>query len=303
MTSSGLVFNIQKFSIHDGPGIRTIVFLKGCPLRCQWCSNPEGIDSHPILAINTKKCITTDHCQRCIKSCPKNAIDSDESTHKVKIDREKCDLCGECVKACPAKAINIFGTLMSVEEVMSIVEQDDLFYSSSGGGLTLGGGEPLFNPVFARDLLRKAQSYGFETAIETSGHASWSDFEEVVQYSDFILYDIKCLSSKKHKAYTGVNNRVILANLEKTCRRFSDKSICVRTPIIPGFNDTEDDIKQIVSFLKKLPRKVDYELLPYHQFGENKYSMIGKDNQKPGFQKYDKKNFEALKKTVQMGGM
>ena len=302
MFSSGLVFNIQKFSIHDGPGIRTIVFLKGCPLQCQWCSNPEGIDRHPTLAVNAEKCITTKQCQRCLEICPKNVINVD-SANKVEIDREKCDLCGECVKVCPTKALNIFGTLMSVEEVMNIVEQDDLFYSSSGGGLTLGGGEPLSNPVFARDLLREAQLYGFETAIETSGHASWPDFEEVIHYADVVLYDIKCMSAKKHKAYTKIDNRVILTNLEKACLKFSNTSIYVRTPIIPGFNNTEDDIKQIVSFLKKLPKKVDYELLPYHQYGENKYSMIGKNNQKPTFQKYDTQNFETLKKIVETGEM
>lgn len=303
MPSSGLVFNIQKFSIHDGPGIRTLVFLKGCPLRCQWCSNPEGIDSQPTLAFNIDKCITTEQCQRCLIACTRNAIERDESTRKIKIDREKCDLCGDCVKACPPKALNLFGTLMSVDEVMTVVEQDGLFYSSSGGGLTLGGGEPLFQPLFAHDLLQKAQSYGFETGIETSGQASWPDFEKVVQYCDFVLYDIKCLSSEKHKAFTGVDNRVILTNLEKACQRYSNTTICVRTPIIPGFNDTEDDIKQIVSFLKKLPGKVDYELLPYHQFGENKYSMIGKESQKPGFQKYDVMNFEALKKIIKKGEM
>ena len=134
MTTSGLVFNIQKFSIHDGPGIRTMVFLKGCPLRCQWCSNPEGIDSQATLAFNGDKCLTTNHCNRCIKECPEYAISIAESTLRIEIDREKCDLCGQCVKVCPPKAIKIFGTLMSVEEVLSVIEQDELFYSSSGGG-------------------------------------------------------------------------------------------------------------------------------------------------------------------------
>lgn len=303
MTTSGIVFNIQKFSVHDGPGIRTIVFLKGCPLRCQWCSNPEGLDRHPEIAINLKKCLTTVHCRRCVDICPQNAIDIDESTHMVDINRDRCDLCGECVKCCPSKAVNIFGKPMGVEAVMNTVEQDDLFYASSGGGLTLGGGEPLFQPGFARALLREAQSYGFETAIETSGHASWSDVDAVLQYCDFVLYDIKCMNSKKHKAFTGVSNERILANLENACRSFKDLPICIRTPIIPGFNDTEGDVTQIISFLKKLPGKIEYELLPYHQFGENKYSMLGKDMQRSCFEKIDLSHFEALNKTVQNGGL
>jgi pyruvate formate lyase activating enzyme len=300
MTVSGQVFNIQKFSIHDGPGIRTIVFLKGCPLRCQWCSNPEGMDSLPTLAINTEKCLTTARCNRCSDLCPNKAISNDKSTLEINIDRSKCDLCGKCENACPSKAIRIFGTVMNVEQVMSIVEQDDLFYTSSGGGLTLSGGEPLFQPLFACALLQRAKSYGFETAIETSGHGAWTNVEAVFGCCDFIFYDIKSIDSKKHKSFTGVDNRLILSNLEKACHLFPHRPICVRTPVIPGFNDTREDIKKIFSFLKALPRKVEYELLPYHQFGTNKYSMIGKENQKPSFKKNGQKKFEALKELIQI---
>lgn len=299
MSASGRVFNIQKFSIHDGPGIRTIVFLKGCPLRCQWCSNPEGMDSLPTLAINTEKCLTTVHCSRCLEKCPNSAVRYDKSTLKIAIDRGKCDFCGNCVNACPAKAIKIFGTVMNVEQVLSIVEQDDLFYSSSGGGLTLSGGDPLFQPMFARALLQKAQSYGFETAIETSGHGAWADVEAVLRCCDFIYYDIKSMDPIKHKSFTGMDNRLILSNLEQACHLFSNTPICVRTPVISGFNDTREDIKEIFSFLETLPKKVDYELLPYHQFGENKYSMIRDGNQKPKFKKCDQKNYQTLKKMIQ----
>ena len=242
MTVSGLVFNIQKFSVHDGPGIRTIVFLKGCPLRCQWCSNPEGLDPQPTLAVNPAKCLSTDQCQRCKSACPRAAIAEDKSNGKISVSRDLCDSCGECVRVCPSKAIQLFGTPMSVDDVMSTVEQDELFYTFSGGGLTLGGGEPLLQPEFSRDLLRTARSYGFETAVETSGQAPWADVESVVRYCDFLLYDIKCIDPVKHKAYTGVHNHIILTNLEKICRHFKNMSICVRTPIIPGFNDTEADI-------------------------------------------------------------
>jgi pyruvate formate lyase activating enzyme len=296
--SQGQVFNIQKFSIHDGPGIRTIVFLKGCLLRCQWCSNPEGIDCRPTLAVNLEKCITTAHCSRCLEKCTRKAIARDTSTLKITVDREKCDLCGHCVTACPAQAFKVFGTLMTVDEVMKVVEQDELFYAASGGGLTLSGGDPLFQPGFARDLLQKAQSYGFETAIETSGHGPWSDAKMVFEHCDFIHYDIKSMDSIKHKAFTGVDNHRILSNLQKTCEHFPQTAICVRTPVIPGFNDTHEDISQILSFLKDLPRKVDYELLDYHQFGENKYTMIGKETQAPDFKKSDGENFEILKKII-----
>lgn len=299
VSATGRVFNIQKFSIHDGPGIRTTVFLKGCALRCQWCSNPEGMDSHPTLAINIEKCITTAHCSRCLEQCPNNAISRDKSTLEIVIDRSKCDLCGNCENACPSKAIKIFGTVMNVEQVISTVEQDELFYSSSGGGLTLSGGDPLFQPTFARALLQKAQSYGFETAIETSGHGPWGDVQAIFQHCDFIHYDIKSMDTKKHKSFTGVDNRLILSNLEKVRHLFPDTPICVRTPVIPGFNDTQEDIKKIISFLETLPQKVSYELLTYHQFGENKYSMIGKGDQKPRFKKCDQVKFETLKKMIQ----
>lgn len=284
MSTSGRVFNIQKFSIHDGPGIRTIVFLKGCPLRCQWCSNPEGLERSSTLAVDTDKCLTADVCSRCVDVCPAGALHHGQSTRAITIDRSRCELCGTCMKACPTRAVELFGTEMTATEVMSIVEQDDIFYSTSRGGLTLSGGEPLFQPDFARTLLSMARSCGMDVAIETSGYAPLQDVVNVFEQCDFIYYDIKTMDREKHQSYTGVDNQRIIANLAAVCTLFPTVPLCVRTPVIPGFNDRKEDIEQISRFLLTLPRTVVHELLPYHQFGERKYSLIalvGNDHEKP----------------------
>ncbi|AEG58762.1 (2S)-3-sulfopropanediol dehydratase activating enzyme [Desulforamulus ruminis] len=289
----GIVFNIQRYSVHDGPGIRTIVFLKGCPLHCRWCANPESQSLQPELAYNDHKCIGIQECGYCLKACTTGAIR--EKDDKIVIDREGCNHCGQCAEICPSRALNMYGKTMSVDEVLNLVEQDSSFYSRSGGGITLSGGEPLVQSEFAAALLKEAKKRRMNTAIETCGYADWDRLERVCEYTDTVLYDIKCIDRAKHKEYTGVDNEIILENFKRLCERFPDKSILVRTPVIPGFNDSEGDIGAIVEFIKGYPN-VKYELLAYHRLGEPKYTYIGKDYTLKGMAPMQEERMAALKR-------
>jgi pyruvate formate lyase activating enzyme len=272
----GCVFNIQKFSLHDGTGIRTLVFLKGCPLNCLWCANPEGKNHYPEIAYNPEKCIGVDQCGACLRICPNGAVSRD-AQNKAFIERDCCSRCGLCADCCPSHAMEVFGKTMTVEEVIRIVEEDGAFYSRSGGGLTLSGGEPLDQPGFSLALLEKAQSRGLRTAIETSGLARWEILEAVCRHADQVFYDIKSLDRKRHVAGTGVDNTRIAENLKKLCSDFPSLPITVRTPVVPGFNDSAAEIRAIRDFLSAISADVIHELLPYHRFGESKYRSLGID--------------------------
>ena len=272
---TGCVFNIQHYSVHDGPGIRTIVFLKGCPLACQWCSNPESQNRPAEVALNPNKCIGVAECGRCISVCPAQAI-QEQPDGKVAIDREKCQSCFACVEACPSNALHIFGADRSVAEIIKIVEQDSAFYSRSGGGMTISGGEPLMQADFAVELLKEAKKRRIHTAMETCGHAEWSRLEAVGHYLDTILYDIKTVDTVKHQQFTGVGNELILENFLKLQQTFPKLEILVRTPLVPGFNDTEEEIGAILDFIQPF-HNVKYELLPYHRMGQSKYQFLDKE--------------------------
>lgn len=270
----GYVINIQPYSVHDGPGIRTIVFLKGCPLRCKWCSNPESQKSEPELAYNSSKCILSSGCIECLSLCSNNEIRKTEG-NEITIDRNIDMDPNIFADACPSKALSVYGKLMTVDEVLNAVEKDSVFYARSGGGLTISGGEPLNQPEFTIELLKAAKKRRMNTAIETCGYTNWSNLEQAAEFLDTVLLDIKCINESKHKKFTGVSNKIILDNFTKLCEKFPKLNKLVRTPVIPGFNDSEEDIKQIVDFLKGKPN-INYELLAYHRFGESKYEYIGR---------------------------
>lgn len=270
----GLVFNIQRFSVHDGPGIRDLVFLKGCPLNCRWCSNPESQDARPAIAYNAERCIGRDVCGRCLPACPEGAIHAEGG--KIGIARDLCTQCGKCVEACPAGALKLFGQPMSVEEVVRIAEEDSVFYTRSSGGITVSGGEPCQQSHFVEDLLRTCRESGIGTSVETTGHAKWEALERVSRYADTVIYDVKSIDSSKHRAFTGVPNTLILENLGRLASAFPDTPIVARTPVVPGFNDTVADIEAIVEFLRTVPTVKSYELLAYHRFGEGKYAQLGR---------------------------
>jgi len=269
----GFIWNIQRYNIHDGAGIRTIVFFKGCPLSCKWCANPEGISRLVELKLNKTLCIS---CGACVKVCHKKAITLFDSA--VDVDRTKCSACGKCAQVCSAKALELLGREVSVNEILEECEKDMIFFRRSGGGLTLSGGEALLQAEFASALLRAAKEVGMNTAIETSGAVQWSRLEKVLPYADTFLFDLKHMDSKKHKEYTGVPNELVLENARKLAMH--DANLVFRMPVIPGINDTEENIKQTAEFAKWC--NADYlELLPYHKLGINKYEMLGKRYQLP----------------------
>lgn len=291
----GYIFNIQLFSVHDGPGIRTLVFLKGCPLRCKWCSNPESQKPLPELGYNSNKCIGVEKCTKCLDICPEGAI-SKGANDKIIIDRDLCTNCMLCADVCPSKALNIYGQLKSIKQVLNEVEKDSIFYARSGGGISLSGGEPLSQPEFAIELLKEAKNRRMNTAIETCGYTDWKNLEAACQYLNLLIYDIKCMDLEKHKKYTKANNELILENFEKVCDKYPDLPKLVRTPVIPGFNDNEDDIKEIIQFIKNKPN-VEYELLSYHKLGTPKYEYLGRDYPLNDA-KLDEEKMNSLRKLV-----
>jgi pyruvate formate lyase activating enzyme len=271
----GRIFDIQKFSLHDGTGIRTLVFLKGCPLACAWCSNPEGQAFSAELVYSRDRCLGTSECDRCMQACPAGAIGQD-ADGKVKIDRQLCDSCAVCAYVCPSEALQVSGDLVSLDHVMRVVEEDSGFYVRSGGGLTLSGGEPLSQADFVKKLLVTARSRGLDTVIETSGLCRWETLAEIAPLVDQIFYDIKCMDAEKHQRTTGVSNAGILENFRRLRRSFPEISVIVRTPVVPGVNDSEEEIGAIVEFVNAAGGAAGYELLPYHRFGEAKYGKLGK---------------------------
>ncbi len=272
--TTGIVFNIQKYSVHDGPGIRTIVFLKGCPLSCQWCSNPESQSAAPQLAYNRNKCITSDECGKCQNVCADNAlVQADEN--KISVNWAACSNCLACTEVCPAGALITYGEEHNVKEVIDAVEKDAAFYARSGGGLTLSGGEPFAQPKFAIALLKEAKRRYIKTAVESCGMASKESLLEGMKYCNTLMYDIKSMDAEKHERYTGYSNKTIIDNFVAIRKTYPNLNIRVRTPVIPGFNNTEKDIRDIIEFLKDYD--VEYELLPYHRLGTQKYESTGRD--------------------------
>ncbi|MGP7819710.1 (2S)-3-sulfopropanediol dehydratase activating enzyme [Niallia sp. 01092] len=288
----GYILNIQSYSVHDGPGIRTIVFLKGCPLRCKWCSNPESQKSKPELAYNSKKCILNSGCTECFQLCSHNErekIDVHKMILEKNIDKDPAIF----ADACPSNALSVYGKQMPIEDVIEAVEKDSVFYARSGGGLTISGGEPLSQAPFTIELLKTAKKRRMNTAIETCGYTKWENLKEAAAFLDTVLFDIKCINEEKHKEYTGVSNNLILKNFTKLCEQFPKLKKLVRTPVIPGFNDSEEEIKKIVDFLKGKPN-VSYELLAYHRLGEPKYEYLGRQYPMDNV-KLDKEKMERLK--------
>lgn len=273
---TGTVLNIQHFCTHDGPGIRTTVFLKGCSLRCKWCSNPESIHAKPELAYNSARCIGTEECGLCLKECPESAIFTLDSDAKVRINWDLCTNCGKCVPACPPQALYLFGKEMTVDEVLDEVEQDSSFYRESGGGMTLSGGECQIQADFAAALLAGAHERGINTAIETASNVPWDFMAKVLPNVDTVLHDIKLTDPERHKHWCGADNTRIRSNLKRAYETFPDKTFIARTPLIPGVNDDEEHIRATLEFIKPYKNVVDYELLPYMRFGESKYGFLGR---------------------------
>ena len=269
MQTNGIVFNIQKFSIHDGPGIRTTVFLKGCPLRCKWCANPESQSGKVQILYDKSKCA---HCKTCIHVCPNHAVFTNDD-NLIAIDPLKCKGCLQCIKNCPAKALSYEGESKDVDEVVKICLQDIDFYEESGGGVTISGGEGMIQPAFVKDLLMKLKEHKIHTAIETTGYIKDEIFHELAPMFDLLLFDVKHYDSDKHYEGTKVHNEQIIKNLSWAISQ--GIKVLPRIPVIPDFNDSLDDARGISALLNQVGAK-KVQLLPFHQFGENKYHLLGK---------------------------
>ena len=264
---SGTIFDIKRFAVHDGPGIRTTVFFKGCPLRCLWCHNPESIKIQRQIVFFENKCIG---CGECFKRCPNGAIELTPQGRKYY--RDKCTLCGTCVEYCYAEATVMQGKVVSVEEVIEEVKKDMPFYENSGGGVTLSGGEPTMQPEFCIAILQESKKAGMHTTLDTSGYVKWETFRKILEYVDLILYDNKHMDPLKHKEYTGLSNELILSNLEKLDKL--NIPIEMRMPMIPGLNDSEDNLAAAAQFFGKMKNIERVKLLPYHRLGEGKYERL-----------------------------
>ncbi len=290
----GLVFNIQRFSIHDGPGIRTVVFLKGCGLRCRWCSNPESWNAYEEIVTNDLRCT---RCGRCQQVCPVNAITVDEKGRKL--DRGLCNRCLQCADVCPTGALAATGKWMSVDEVMEEAAADDLFYQNSGGGITLSGGDPVQQADFAVELLKACKRRGFHTAIETSGFAEWGILERLLEHTDLVLYDVKHMDPEKHREGTGKTNELILENARKAAAR---RRLWVRVPLVPGYNDSEENLKATARFAKEIGA-AKVSLLPYHAWGASKFEKLGRRFTLQDLPGPTVEQIERCRQTVQAAGV
>jgi pyruvate formate lyase activating enzyme len=261
-----MIFDIKHFAVHDGPGIRTTIFLKGCPLKCAWCHSPESQNQGPELLLDIEKCI---QCNICVEVCPESAIPSPGL-----IDKETCNVCGACAEACYSGAIELKGKPMTIEEVLNEIEKDRELLQNSGGGVTLSGGEPMAQPDFTVELLRHLKQSGYHTALDTSGYTPWGNLEQALGYTDLVLFDLKHICKEKHAKFTGVDNQSILENLAKA--NSQGKKIWVRVPLVPGVNDDPEHIEELADWVKTLGVERTY-LLPYHSLGVPKYESLGRD--------------------------
>lgn len=292
----GMVFNIQRYSIDDGPGVRTTVFLKGCPLSCLWCSNPESLDPLPEVTWRYTSCR---RCGTCVAACPEGAITLTDDG--ILIDRNGCSRCGSCVAACLPGALALSGRKMTVEEVWSVVKKDRDYYEVSGGGVTCSGGEVLGQPEFVAALFRRCRAEGIHTCADTSGWGSPEAMETVLRESDLVYFDLKHLDPAEHRKLCGRSNGPILRNLELTVAR--GVPLVVRLPLVPGCNDTDENLAATGALVARLAAGAEVHLLPYHHYGESKYRMLGKEYPLPEVESPAPEALERAKTIIESYGL
>lgn len=271
MSVTGRILRIEKLSSFDGDGLRTVVFLKGCPLRCQWCSTPESHAGETDFGVDRTKCTG---CFNCVDACPEQAIVYDIKKECFATDMLKCTDCRQCIEACPEGARSAWGYTASVDEIFREIQKDSIFYYHSGGGVTISGGEPLLQKTFVRDLLEKCVMQGVNTAVETSGHVLWENIKLVLPFVDTFFYDLKHMDDNLHKKITGVGNRLIKENLKKIDALKQKISIIVRMPFIPGVNDQDENINALGEFCESLSTVKEIQFLPYHRLGIETYKKL-----------------------------
>jgi pyruvate formate lyase activating enzyme len=297
MTHKGSVFNIERYAVSDGPGIRTLVFLKGCPLKCLWCANPEGEKYEKNLVYTAQDCIG---CRECVTACPLNAIRFNEDV--LKIDRRICDLCGNCVEQCYSNALQFDSMELTVDDVIASVCEDMPFYKKSGiGGITLSGGEPLFQLDFVSSILKACKEKDIHTAIETSGFCKWEHLSRIISRLDFILFDIKHMNPKVHRKLTGVDNKLILSNLSKIAGY--SVPVVVRMPVVPRYNDAVVNVREMAVYLRGIKNVSRVELLPYHRLGISKYRKMEMHYPLPNVKPPTSRRLRLLKEVVESEGL
>lgn len=292
---SGNIFQIQRWSVHDGEGIRSTVFLKGCPLRCKWCANPESWNGEPEVLFFRERCTG---CGHCVEACPSAAV-SLGADNKCDFDREKCVGCGKCCEVCPSGARKMAGTAATVDDVLKVIKRDAIFYRESGGGVTFSGGEPFAQPEFLRQLVSACKRLGVDTAVETCGQFSWKQVADIVELLDCVFVDIKHMDDAVHKALTRVGNRKILENIKLISQ--ANPNTIVRVPLIEGVNTSEQNIREMCEFLRRDTRVDAVELLPYHDIGTSKYAAAGASAQ--AFAVPDAATIEKIGKQISTYGI
>ena len=289
---TGTIFNIQRFSTEDGPGIRTTVFMKGCPLRCIWCANPESQRGRPEVAHRDAKCRGCGHCEQ---TCPRGAIAltaADGAAHPV-IDRSRCVVCGSCVGACTAGALHVYGEVKTVDEVFDVVKRDVGYYESSGGGLTVSGGEALLQADFTAALFARCRRLGIPTALDTCGFCPTEEIDKLEGLVDLVLFDLKLMDPEAHRRYVGVDNAPILRNLARF--REMGAEIFIRIPLIPDITDTAENLTATAQFIRDFDPALHIDLLPYHKYGVNKYASLDRPYELPDAVRQSTEKLEACK--------
>lgn len=293
----GTIFDIKKFAVHDGPGIRTTVFVKGCPLRCQWCHNPESWEQTPQILFYERNCIG---CGKCLEMCEKGALRLEEGVRVY--DSDLCGRCWKCTEVCYAEAQVKCGREVTVEEVLVEVEKDRPFYDNSGGGMTISGGEPLAQFEFVKALLEEARARELHTALDTSGYGRWERIEALLPVVDLFLYDLKLIDPERHRTQAGVPNERILKNLRRLSR--SGKPVTIRMPVVPGHNDSEEDIRLLRTFLRALDGgPIRMELLPYHKLALSKYERLGRTYPLADLEAPPRERMEEIRAELQESGV
>ncbi len=293
--NSGVVFNVQRFSLHDGPGIRTTVFLKGCPLRCRWCHNPESQSPNPEIMYWETRC---SGCGSCVVACSAGALRMERG--RPVSTGKPCAVCGECVEVCPSGARGVSGRTVTPRETLAEVLKDNVFFEQSGGGVTFSGGEPLAQPRFLEEALRLCKDAGLSTAVDTCGFAPWAVIDRIIPAVDLFLYDLKLMDDDAHRKYVGASNAVILDNLRRLAERKAP--VVARLPVIPGVNDDSDNIQKAGEFLAGVGVP-EVSLLPYHEIGKEKYARLGRDYPLAGLAAPSHESIERLAQALRSFGL